>query len=115
MNIFRLGIKARLYGGFGLLVAFAVALAAFAVVEFSTIDNSVRKLGALADNTVRALDVTHALEVVRRNILHYRLDGNEEQLKEGTEAAGHAAEILQAAAKATLSEDRRRIYGGLEA
>src|SRR5581483_5247820 len=106
MSITRMTIRSRLYGGFALLVLVAMALAAFAVVQFWGTEGQVGKMSALSENTIRVLEVSRDLEQMRRSALRYRFDGVEENLK-GV-AIKHATELLQAAAKATLSDERRK-------
>jgi methyl-accepting chemotaxis protein len=108
-----LTLKTRIYAGFGVLVALAVGLTLFAASELSAIQTSVGKMSALADNTVRALEVSKSLQTMQRAALEYRYEGTENAAKEGVEAAANAIDTLQAAAKATLSEDRREIYDRL--
>jgi len=113
MSITRMTIRSRLYGGFALLVLVAMALAAFAVVQFWGTEGQVGKMSALSENTIRVLEVSRDLEQMRRSALRYRFDGVEENLK-GV-AIKHATELLQAAAKATLSDERRKAYNAVEA
>jgi len=110
-----LGIKARIYGGFGVLVLFGLALALFAAWQLTAVKGAVEKMSALSDNNTRALEIGREFEIMRRGSLRYKFDGEESALKQGTEAAAKATELLQAAAKATLSEERRKTYNGLEA
>jgi methyl-accepting chemotaxis protein len=110
-----LGIKSRIYGGFGILVAFGLGLAIFAAWQLTSIKAAVGKLGALSDNNTRALEVSREFEIMRRGSLAYKLNGDEAALKAGTDAAAKATELLRAAAKATLSEEWRKTYNGLEA
>src|SRR5262249_15495203 len=105
-----LGIKARIYGGFGVLVVLGLGLALFAVWQLTAVEGAIGKLGALSNNNTRALEISREFETMRRGSLRYKFDGEEAALKLGTEAAAKATELLQAAAKATLSEERRKTY-----
>jgi methyl-accepting chemotaxis protein len=113
MSFLNLRIKGRLYGGFGVLVVFVLALAGFAVWKMSAIDSQVGKMTALSANTIRANQVATNLQAIRRAILRYSVDGDEANYKEAAEREVKTTELLQAAAKATLSEDRRKLYNGL--
>ena len=64
-----LGIKARIYGGFGVLVVFGLALALFAVFQFTAVKDAVGKLSALSENNTRALEIGREFEVMRRGSL----------------------------------------------
>jgi methyl-accepting chemotaxis protein len=115
MNIFRPGIRGRLYGGFGVLVMFGLCLAGYAAWELSGISAEVRKMSGLADNTTRVIEVGGQLEVMRRASLRFTVDADEGAIKEGDAAAEKALELLAAATKATISEERRRLYAEVEA
>ena len=109
-----MSIKSKLYAGFGFLVLIALALAVYAITEFNGIKTNVVKMNALADNTTRALEIEDYLERMRRSILRYAYDHDEAAAKENSETAGRAIATLGDAAKATLSEERRKLYTGLQ-
>ena len=109
-----MSIKSKLYAGFGFLVLIALALAVYAITEFNGIKTNVVKMNALADNTTRALEIEDYLERMRRSILRYAYDHDEAAAKENSETAGKAIATLGDAAKATLSEERRKLYTGLQ-
>jgi chemoreceptor-like protein with four helix bundle sensory module len=109
-----MSIKSKLYAGFGFLVLIALALAVYAITEFNGIKTNVVKMNALADNTTRALEIEDYLERMRRSILRYAYDHDEAAAKENSEIAGKAIATLGDAAKATLSEERRKLYTGLQ-
>src|SRR5882672_7002343 len=115
MSLLRFRIKGRLYGGFGVLVVFVVALAGFAVWKMSAIQGEVNKMTALSENTMRASQVAVNIHAIRRAILRYNFDADEASYKESAERETKAIALLQDAAKATLSEERRKTYNGLEA
>jgi methyl-accepting chemotaxis protein len=115
MTLVRRGIRSRIYGGFAILVALGVALAVFATRELLAIQTDVGKMSALSDNSTRALLIGHDFETLQRTLLRYKFDADEAALKEEGEAAARAVELLQEAAIATLSEERRRTYNGIEA
>ena len=115
MNIFRLGIKPRVYGGFGVFVVLGMILTIIAALQLMTIRTGVGKLGALSDNVVRALQTGREFEIMRRAMLQYRFEGEDDALKTASVAAGKASKLLKDAAAATLSDERRRIYSDLDA
>ena len=112
MKIFT--IKSRLFGGFGLLVVLILGLVAYAITKFGAIETNVGKMNALAENSSRALEIETYLEKMRRSSLRYAYDFDEPSLKENGEVAASAIATLDAAAKATLSEERRRTYLALQ-
>ena len=109
-----MSIKSKLYAGFGFLVLIAVALAVYAITEFNGIKTNVVKMNALADNTTRALEIEDDLERMRRSVLRYAYDHDEAAAKENGEIASRAIATLREAAEATLSEERRKLYNGLQ-
>ncbi|HKD77251.1 MAG TPA: MCP four helix bundle domain-containing protein, partial [Ktedonobacterales bacterium] len=110
-----MSIKSKLYAGFGLLVLIAVALAVFAITEFNGINTNVVKMNALAENTTRVLQIEHDLEQVRRTALRFTYDHDEASAKENGELANQVVATLRDAAQATLSDERRKLYNGLQA
>src|SRR3981189_1551556 len=115
MSLLRLRIKGRLYGGFGVLVVFVLALAGFAIWKMSAFRGDVVRLTALSENTIRVSEIAVNLQAIRRAILRYNFDADEASYKEAAERENKAIALLQAAAKATLSEERRKSYNALEA
>jgi len=113
MGLFRLGLRARIYGGFAFVVVVGGALALFATVELASIKSEVGKMTALSDNTTRALEISRLFEIMRRSALQYKQNGEDELLKDGSQAAARAVDELRAAAQATLSEQKRNTYNGL--
>jgi methyl-accepting chemotaxis protein len=109
-----LGIKSRLYGGFGVLVALSLALALFASWRLNLLSTALGRMSAISDSSTRVLEVSREFEIMWRSALRYKFDSNAASLRDGTEAAAKATTILPEAAKATPSEDRRKIYIGLE-
>jgi hypothetical protein len=109
-----MSIKSKLYAGFALLVLIAVALAVYAITEFNGIKTNVTKMNALAENTTRVLEVEHNLESIRRSALRFTYDHDEASAKENGEVASRVVATLREAAQATLSDERRKLYNGLQ-
>jgi hypothetical protein len=114
MNL-EIGIKSRIYGGFGVLVAFGLALALFAIWQLSSTNVAIGKMSAMTAGNTRTLQISREFEIMRRAALSYKFDSNPESLNEGTEAAAKAIGLLRTAATMTASEERRKIYRDLEA
>src|SRR5215831_17067159 len=108
MKIFT--IKSRLFGSFGMLVILILGLVGYGVTKFNAIETNVGRMNALAENVSRALEIEGYLEKMRRSSLRYAYDFDEPSLKENGEVAASALATLDAAAKATLSEERRKTY-----
>jgi methyl-accepting chemotaxis protein len=103
MNLLRLGLKARIYSGFAILVLMGAGLAGFGIWELSAIGFNVERMGVLSDNTARITEAESQIQVIRRADLRYTV---------AAEAA--AIERLQAAAAATTVDERRVYYTGLK-
>ncbi|HEX2653726.1 MAG TPA: methyl-accepting chemotaxis protein [Xanthobacteraceae bacterium] len=114
MNFMKFGLRSRLYAGFGALIVLASAMAAFSILQLSSIDKDIDDLRVLSDNAVRLPDVGGALDAMRRTSFRYKIDGNPDARKEGQEATTRALELLKAAATTTLSAEERQVYAGLQ-
>ena len=109
-----LGIRAKIFCGFGSLLVIAGGLAGFGTYQMSEIHHQVSTMQDVTGNMQRVLTVNHDIETMRRAQILYRFDGDKEQLKEFAAAEAEARNLLAASAKAALSEDRRRIYSATQ-
>jgi hypothetical protein len=82
MSILNLRIRGRLYGGFGALVLFGLALATFGVWQLWTVQAEVKELTRQSQNAVRAGELTTELQAVRRAVLRYNFDQDEPSFAE---------------------------------
>jgi len=114
MSLSRLALRTRIYGGFSVLVLLGLALAVFGCWQLSSIKGGVHRMTKLSDGMVRVLQIGRAIETIHRAAVAYIVAGNEEPLRDASNAAAKAAELLQAAAQATTSSDRRRAYNELQ-
>src|SRR4051812_5197711 len=76
MNI---GVKFRIYGGFAIVVALAVTLAGFAVWQLGLTQAEVARMGTIADNNARVLQLSQTFEVIQRTYLQYKAVADEAQ------------------------------------
>jgi methyl-accepting chemotaxis protein len=104
-------IKTRIYAGFGALVMMAAAVAVFGFFQLGDIDRQVTRFVGIAGNSARNLEVQHIAEKMRRNVLKYQTSQDEAAIPEFDADQAKAIELLAAATKATVSEERRRLYG----
>jgi methyl-accepting chemotaxis protein len=104
-------INTRIYGGFGSLIVIAAGLAVFGMVELGAIDGQLKKFVGVAGNTARNLTVQRISARMRRLALQYQTTQDQAAAKQFAEDDAQAIELLAAAAKATISEERRRLYG----
>jgi hypothetical protein len=113
MPSLRLRIRGRLYAGFSVLVVVGLIMAAVAVWNLWAVQGQMARLSALSDNTARVQEISINLQALRRANLRYIYDANEPAFKEAAEREAATAELLRAAAKSTVSEERLKIYNGL--
>jgi methyl-accepting chemotaxis protein len=110
----KIGIKSRIYGGFGVLVALGLALALFAIWQLSWTNAAIGRMSAMAAGNTRTLQISREFEIMRRAALSYKFGSTTDSLNDGTEAAARAIGFLRTAAMATISEERRKTYNALE-
>lgn len=104
-------IKSRIFAGFCCLILIAAAVAGFGYFKLMTIESQLGKLVSVAGNTTRNLDAQRLIERMRQLALKYRTSGDETAISEFDDDQAKAVGLLTAAAKATISEERRRLYG----
>jgi len=110
LDLNRFRIKARINAGFGALIAIALMMAAFGGWELSIIGGEVGRLSSVSENASRNLQVNALGEKVRRTALRLKTLWDDATISQFNEAKAQATDLLAAAAKATLSEERRQIY-----
>ena len=103
----------RLYAGFGVLVLFGIGLAVFAVTQLGVIGADVGRSVALSGNTMRVLDATRLFETMRKDALRSATTWDDSQVKDFADNSTKVLALLDAAGKATLSEERRKTYAAL--
>jgi methyl-accepting chemotaxis protein len=108
-----MSIKSKLYGGFGLLVLIAAALAAYAITEFNGIQSTVTTMDAQAEATSKVMEMERGLETIGRSALRLAYDHDEDAIRESVRAIRRVSELLHEAAESTPSEERRKLYEGL--
>ena len=109
----RMLIKWRIFGGFGLIVALGVGMAIYGVWALAGVGGDVTKLSALSENTVRVLTTSRVLESMRRGATRYASAADPALVKEFNDNLTKADELVKASAKATLSQERLRLYNSI--
>ena len=110
MRLGRVGVRTRIYAGFGALVALSLVIAGVGWFGLSGVNVQVGLSDQVVGNLVRALRVTHALEAMRRAETRYRLDMNAAAINEDRDLRKQVDTLLEAAGKVTLSSERLQIY-----
>ncbi len=95
----RLKVKARIYLGFSVPILLAVAVTVFGITQFSAVGDYNREAKVLAGAMRRSLEASQRLEGLRRAETHYRLDADEDSLKERNEAETRVKTLLASAAQ----------------
>ena len=113
LNRFR--IKSRIYTGFGALIVIGLFVAGFGAWQLTNIGGKVDNLSAISENASRNLQVSVLAQKARRDSLRYKTLWDDSAAKDFTDAQKQAVDLLAEAAKATLSEDRRKLYGEVSA
>jgi methyl-accepting chemotaxis protein len=106
-----LRIKPRIFTSFGALVVLGVAVAGFGVWQLASVGGQVGKMVNVSENAARNLEVAKLIEQERRTVLRYRTTPSDDLVSQEKAAEKASAELLATAAKVTLSDDRKRMYG----
>jgi methyl-accepting chemotaxis protein len=102
--------RGRLYGGFGALLLFCTALAGFAVWQLLSIHGQIETMTIQSRNAVRADVIGTELQAIRSAILRYNFDQDEPSFNEAGERLSHVADLIEEAARAASSDERRATY-----
>ena len=114
MSIFSLRIGGRLYSAFGALVLFGAVLAGFGVWQLWGIQTRVDAMALQSENAIRIVQVSSELQAVRRAILRYQFDHDEPSYAEAEKRLNAIDNLLDAAIRQTLAEERRNVYRELK-
>jgi methyl-accepting chemotaxis protein len=110
-----MSLKFKLYGGFGVLVILVVGLVLYAMQVFGDIGSSVTRMNLISENSTRTLEIEELLGKLRESALRYSYNRDEPSQKENGETAALVLSALQAAEKATPTEERKKIYRDVQA
>src|SRR6516165_8865428 len=110
MSLLNLRISSRLYGGFGALVVFGIALAAFAVWQLNQISTQVSLLTLRSTNTIRVEEIATGLQAIRRAVLRYQFDQDEKSIVEAEKRLTTVGEALDLVGKTTASDEWRAAF-----
>ena len=103
-----LSIKARIWGGYSLVLALLVAVVALGYVALQKIGGNVDEYGRVADNTVRVMAIDRNVAGLRRNVLLFTgSHGDEQALARIHELEVAVRQDIADAANITHSTERR--------
>jgi methyl-accepting chemotaxis protein len=111
----QLKVRTRLYGGFFVVIALAVALAGTGTWGINQLGGHIASIETSNANVRRVLVTTNLLENMRRAQLRYMFDADPSAVTDMRVSDAKAKEVLGAAAAATLSADRLTIYRSISA
>jgi hypothetical protein len=114
MASLKLGIRTRINGGFGVLVALSLGITGFGFWQLLQIDGQVARMSRLSDLNTRASEIGDSFEVIRFAMLRFRAFGDEAALHQAADAEVHAGELLAASRDSIASDVRKRAYDGLQ-
>ena len=110
MSFLNLRIGGRLYGGFGLLLAFCAALAGFGVWQLAAVHDQIKAMEIQSQASIRAGNIQIELHAFRRAILRYAFDQEEASFADSEKRLVKAGDLLAEAERVTPNEDRRAVY-----
>src|SRR5580692_5969912 len=110
MSFLNLRIGGRLYGGFGLLLAFCAALAGCGVWQLAAVHDQVKTMELQSQGSIRAGNIQIELQAVRRAILRYAFDQDEERRAAYRDLAKGITELK--AKRAQLGETEAQMMAG---
>jgi methyl-accepting chemotaxis protein len=105
-------VSTRIWIGFGALIAVSLCLAGLGVWQLSGIGGETLKMNALSANFGRVLEVTRRLEAMRRSETRMQIDNT--GIDDAKDNQAQVGALLSAAGQATLSEERRQAYAGVQ-
>jgi methyl-accepting chemotaxis protein len=113
MRFLRFRLRARIFLGYGVLIALLLGIAAYGSYGLSVVGNEIDKMDGIAGNTNRSQELALRMEVIRRGLAFYRIDQDAEALHDVADAETRAGTLLKEAADYTLSEQRRAMFNGV--
>jgi methyl-accepting chemotaxis protein len=113
MRLFRFRLRARIYLGFGMLIALLLGIAVFGSYGLSVVGEQIDKMDGITGNSNRLQELALRMEVIRRGLADYNADVDPTMLHEVTDAETRALTLLKQSAEYTLSAKRRAIFNGV--
>jgi methyl-accepting chemotaxis protein len=113
MRFIRFRLRARIYLGFGMLIALLLGIAVFGSYGLSVVGEQIDKMDAITGNSNRLQELALRMEVIRRGLADYNADVDATMLHEVADAETRALTLLKQSADYTLSAKRRAIFNGV--
>ncbi len=109
----RLRVRARIYLGFGLLVALSLGVAGFGIYQISGVGSQARLMTDMSVNMRRVMTIARLVEAVGGAEMRYRTDPNPVTLGLQQSSRNQAGLLLKQSLAATASPAERRSYGAI--
>jgi methyl-accepting chemotaxis protein len=109
-----LGIRGKIYAGFGALIACCAFLAGFGWIQLGTVSGQLDRMNNLSEQTARILDTAEQVQALRQLVLRFSFDGDEKSFTLAGEYEAKITDNLKTAIAATLSEERRKLYTSVQ-
>lgn len=103
-------VCARVFCGFGALIALSGIVALFAVSQLSSLRSDIDRTTRLNENAIRVLDSERLFESMRKDALKEQADWDPESGTKFLQSAAAVRTLLIDAGRETLSEARRQTY-----
>jgi methyl-accepting chemotaxis protein len=113
LRLTRFRLRTRIFFGYGLLIALLLGIAAFGSYGLSAVGEEIDIMDGIAGNANRLQELALKMEIIRRGLADYRIDGDANTLHEVTDAETRAVGLLKESADNTLSEQRRAMFHGV--
>jgi methyl-accepting chemotaxis protein len=110
LRLNQLRIGGRILAGFVLTIALIVLVAGFGIFELSSIGGHIGRLTAVSESLDRTLQVGRDAEVMRVGSLRYKAAHDPAAIAQFNDAHKRIVDRLTDGAKATQSDERRRMY-----
>jgi len=108
MRLLRVGLGMRIFSGFGILLCLLLGIALSASYGLFIVGGEVGKMDAIAGSLRRVQEITYRTEVIRRGLTRYRLDADENALRDVTNAETRSIELLDQLAGSPPRRKRAR-------
>ncbi|MDX2202517.1 MAG: HAMP domain-containing methyl-accepting chemotaxis protein, partial [Hyphomicrobiaceae bacterium] len=114
MQLFNLGIRGRIYAGFGALIVCCGFLAAYGWKQLGTIHSQGERMNAYAEQMARVLEAAEQVQALRQSVLRYNVEGDEKLFAMAVDLEAKISDNTKTAMKVTVSEQRRSMFGQIE-
>src|ERR1700679_1648756 len=102
LRLTRFRLRTRIFFGYGLLIALLLGIASFGSYGLSAVGEEIDIMDGIAGNANRLQELALKMEIIRRGLADYRIDGDANTLHEVNDAETRAVGLLKESADNTL-------------